>query len=177
MKPIALLVLLAVSPLAVSELGREQDGNPRQFDFWVGSWECHTQSGQLAGTNRIEKILGGRVLQENWVSAAGSAGKSFNLYDSTSGLWHQTWVDDSGTLLLLDGGLLADGSMLMEGTSKAPNGGEVLHRITWTPLEGGRVNQVWDSSTDDGATWANQVDLIYSPASETPEEPARAGGR
>ena len=147
-----------------------RDGNPRQFDFWVGSWECRTQSGQLSGTNKIEKILGGRVLQENWEGASGGPGKSFNIYDALTGLWHQTWVDASGTLLQLDGGLAEDGSMVMEGTRPGPDGGEVLHRVTWTPMDpdrdGGRVNQVWDTSKDGGDSWTNVVDLTYSPVPE-----------
>jgi len=154
-----------------------RDGSPRQFDFWVGSWECRTQSGQLSGTNKIEKILNDRVLQENWEDAAGSHGKSFNIYDAVTGLWHQTWVDASGTLLQLDGGLADDGSMVMEGTRPGPNGTTVQHRITWIPMDGradgGRVNQVWDSSTDGGESWTSVVDLIYSPRAET--EPERPG--
>jgi len=145
---------------------------PRQFDFWVGSWECRTQTGQLAGTNTIEKILGDRVLQENWEGSGGTSGKSFNIFDAATGRWHQTWVDDSGMLLQLDGGLTEDGSMVLEGTRPGQGGSEVVHRVTWTPMEGGRVNQVWDSSADGGHAWTNQVDLVYSPAPEKAEEAA-----
>lgn len=174
MKLSLILALLVSSVFAwVVPAPAEADGDPRQFDFWVGSWECHTQSGQLAGTNRIEKILDGRVLQENWESAGGSPGKSFNIYDAVTDTWHQTWVDASGTLLLLDGGLLEDGSMLMEGTRPAAGGGEVRHRITWTPMDGGQVNQVWDTSSDRGDSWTNAVDLIYSPVAEKAAERAK----
>lgn len=40
----------------------------RQFDFWIGNWEVYGANGKLAGTNRVEKILAGCVLQENWQS-------------------------------------------------------------------------------------------------------------
>lgn len=36
-----------------------------QFDFWVGEWDVIVK-GKPAGVNRIEKILNGCVLQENW---------------------------------------------------------------------------------------------------------------
>ena len=42
----------------------------RQFDFWVGDWSV-TVGGQPAGDNRIEKILGGCALLENWTGAGG----------------------------------------------------------------------------------------------------------
>ena len=111
------------------------------------------------------------MLQENWESNGGSSGKSFNIYDAATDMWHQTWVDASGTLLQLDGGLTDEGSMVMEGLRPGPNGGEVLHRLTWAPMDGGRVNQVWDSSTDGGDSWTNVVDLIYSPVPAATEEP------
>ena len=78
------ITLLENEPIEPAEPGptAARDGNPRQFDFWVGSWECRTQAGQLAGLNKIEKILGDRVLQENWESNGGSSGKSFNIYQA-----------------------------------------------------------------------------------------------
>lgn len=155
---------------AMSSTTSQTAQGPRQFDFWVGDWECRTQTGQLAGTNRIEKILGDRVLQENWEGSGGTSGKSFNIFDAATGMWHQTWVDDSGTLLQLDGGLTEDGSMVLEGMRPGPNGSDVLHRVTWTPMDGGRVNQVWDSSADGGGAWTNLVDLVYSPAPEKAPE-------
>lgn len=161
------LVLLAAAPLStVRSVGPRPTDGPRQFDFWVGSWECRTPSGQLAGTNTIRKILKDRVLEESWKGAGGSNGKSLNIYDAATKSWHQTWVDDSGLLLQLDGGIQDDGSMLMEGTRPGPGGSEVLHRITWTPLEGGKVRQRWDTSSDGGDSWSSLADLVYSPVAE-----------
>ena len=142
----------------------------RQFDFWIGSWECRGADGELAGTNTIRKILGGAVLEEEWRGASGSHGKSLNIHDAATGRWHQTWVDDSGLLLLLDGGLQEDGSMLMEGKRPGEKGGVVRHRIRWRPLDGGRVRQTWDQSKDDGALWTNLVDLVYSPRTQSSED-------
>ena len=76
----------------------------RQFDFWIGQWNV-TSDGQPAGTNSIHLIHDGCALQENWQGSGegGISGTSFNIYDQATGRWHQTWVDDSGTLLQLDG--------------------------------------------------------------------------
>lgn len=133
----------------------------RQFDFWVGDWEVRTPNDKVAGTNRIDKILGGCVLQENWVGARGMTGHSFNIYDPGDRKWHQTWVDSQGTLLLLSGEL-TDGKMVLSGATAA-NGATkaALHRITWTPLPDGTVRQLWESSGDDGKTWTIAFDGSY----------------
>jgi hypothetical protein len=136
----------------------------RQFDFWIGDWNV-TSNGQTAGTNSIHPIHNGCALQENWqgAGAGGISGSSFNIYDRASGHWHQSWVDASGTLLLLDGGLV-EGSMVMSGKRPARDGnGMTLHRITWTPSSDGSIRQLWQASTDDGKNWTVLFDGLYKP--------------
>ncbi len=133
-----------------------------QFDFWVGTWEVSNAQGNVVGTNEISSILGGCVLLEEWQSAGPYAGKSLNIYDAANDKWHQTWVDNGGLLLELDGRLV-DGNMVMKGYRPGQDGTEVLHRITWAPLEDGDVRQTWDTSGDDGQTWATQFDGLYTP--------------
>jgi hypothetical protein len=67
----------------------------RQFDFWVGEWEVYAQE-RLVGHSRVERILDGCVLLENWTGKGGSEGKSFNLYNAATRQWEQTWVDNAG---------------------------------------------------------------------------------
>ena len=134
----------------------------RQFDFWVGDWQVTNPDGSLAGENRIELILDDCVLRESWASASGAMrGHSYNIYSRAKRGWHQTWVDSTGTLLELDGGLV-DGAMVLEGTATGRDGGEVLHRITWTPNENGTVRQHWQFSNDGGKTWADAFDGTYT---------------
>jgi len=63
----------------------------RQFDFWVGEWMPQNAQGVTVGTSSIQLILGSCIIFENWETPV-SAGKSFNLYDTRDGKWHQTWV-------------------------------------------------------------------------------------
>jgi hypothetical protein len=133
----------------------------RQFDFWVGDWEVVDTAGQVAGHNRITREMGGCVLREEWTSAAGGTGSSLNIYDAASGQWHQTWVDASGTLLLLDGGLQSDGVMVMEGERPAAGGATAHNRITWTRQTPDRVRQLWQVSAGGGASWRTLFDGTY----------------
>lgn len=138
----------------------------RQFDFWLGDWTV-TSNGEVAGTNRIESIHGGCAIAEHWTSASGDfSGSSLNLYDQARGVWHQTWVDTTGTLLQLDGGM-QDGRMIMSGVRPGPGGAELTHRITWTPNEDGTVHQHWESRGAEGS-WATVFEGLYRPAG-TPE--------
>ena len=134
----------------------------RQFDFWLGDWRVTDAAGELAGHNTVDRILGGCVVRERWQGAAGSHGTSYNIYDAARGRWHQTWVDDRGLLLQLDGGL-EDGDMVLRGhRPRRDGGGTALHEVRWTPLADGRVRQRWQVSTDGGASWREVFDGYYS---------------
>jgi len=147
----------------------EPDSDPctspehRQFDFWLGDWDVHRPDGSVAGRNRIVSLFGGCVLHETWEGASGHRGTSFNVYDAARHVWHQTWVDSTGALLLLDGGLQGE-AMVLEGSALSPTEPRltVRHRISWTPMGGDpdQVRQHWEIS-DDGSQWQTVFDGRY----------------
>lgn len=138
------------------------DGAERaEFDFWVGHWEVRTEDGQVAGRNRITRTHGDCVLREEWEAVGGGTGESFNIYDAARDAWHQTWVDDQGRLLLLEGGLDARGRMVLRGERPGPDGSLVVDEISWEPRDDGTVLQVWSVSSDAGATWRELFRGIY----------------
>jgi benzodiazapine receptor len=132
----------------------------RVFDFWLGEWNVHTPDGKLAGVNRIDREYKGCVLHERYTTARGYSGESLNIYDATRKVWHQTWVDSSGTLLLLEGGL-REGKMLLEGQTSEADGKITRHRITWTPNADGSVRQFWESANATGK-WTTAFDGTYT---------------
>ena len=133
----------------------------RQFDFWAGAWNV-TQNGKPAGTNRIDRILGGCALLENWSGTGGSRGNSLNYYDASRKVWHQTWIDNQAGPLELDG-RLEGGNMVLTGNTLDPATGAVtVNRITWTPKTDGNVRQHWETSADGGKTWQTVFDGLYA---------------
>lgn len=132
----------------------------RAFDFWLGTWNVHTPDGKLAGTNRIEREYGGCVLHERYDTGRGYSGESLNIYDAPRKVWHQTWVDTAGTLLLLEGGL-REGRMVLEGRTLGADGATTKHRISWTPNADGSVRQLWES-TDAKGQWGTAFDGRYT---------------
>lgn len=132
----------------------------RQFDFWIGTWNVTSTRGEQLGTNRIERILGGCVLYESWTGATGSRGHSFSTFDPGDNRWHQTWVDNGGTMLMLAGGLI-NGEMVFEGERRLRDGTRQLERITWTPNADGTIRQHWQASPNAGMRWTTVFDGLY----------------
>ena len=132
----------------------------RAFDFWIGEWQVKTPDGKLAGVNRIEREYGGCVLHERYDTGRGYSGESLNTFDAGRKVWHQTWVDTSGTLLILEGGI-KEGKMVLEGQTFAAGGQVTKHRISWTPNQDGTVRQLWES-TDATGKWTTAFDGQYA---------------
>lgn len=134
----------------------------KAFDFWVGDWNTYGPKGNLLGTNYITYMQDNCVIQENWKSAGfGFTGTSYNFYDAGAGEWVQVWVDNNGGNLLLRGGI-KEGSMVLESeATPRPQGGSSYNRITWTPNDDGTVRQLWETSTDYGASWSVLFDGLY----------------
>lgn len=132
----------------------------RQFDFWLGEWNVYGPAGKLAGTNSIRREIGGCVLHERYDTGRGYSGESFNIYDEPRKVWHQTWVDSSGLLLQLEGGL-KDGKMILEGETRGSDQKITKHRITWSANPDGSVRQLWESSAPNGE-WTVAFDGRYT---------------
>ena len=149
------------SPSAAPRIAVCDSARYREFDFWIGRWEVRTPDGKIAGHNQIEKTPSGCAIQERWVSAGGGHGTSLNFYDRSTGQWHQVWVDGRGGVLRLAG--RRDGAaMVLVGTAANAAGRAQRQRITWSPLPGGRVRQLWETS-DDGVRWQTSFDGEYRP--------------
>ena len=162
-----LAVAIAASAIADQKPAASKPAAPdcdapeyRQFDFWVGHWDV-SQGGKAVGRNQIEVDLKRCALFESWSSNGGSRGRSVNFYDRTRQRWHQSWIDDSGEPLHLDGGLV-DGSMVLEGDTPGPNAAAVVHdRISWTPNRDGSVRQHWERRVGAATAWETVFDGLY----------------
>ena len=129
----------------------------RQFDFWIGDWEVKDSSGKVLGYNKITQIEGGCGLQENWTSGKpGYTGQSMSFYDRTTGNWNQTWVDNGGGVIMMDGKLIDGAMVMMSGDNLVQN------RTEWKPLDDGRVLHTWNQTKDGGVTWITVFKGYYN---------------
>lgn len=130
----------------------------RQFHFWIGDWAVYDTSGKQVGENRVDLILGECVLAENWTSASGSQGKSYNSYDPTSNTWYQTWVDQQGSTIHFEGHWLQNKMVFR--AEQADSSGTIMYRMSFTPQEDGSVIQNW-KATRDLEQWTTLFNGIY----------------
>jgi hypothetical protein len=131
------------------------------FDYWIGSWVVRDSSGTEVGRNMITPVSQGCALLEEWESAGGGSGRSLNFVERATGEWRQVWIGGDGGSLDLRGGLV-DGVMVLSG-ERASQTGTRHDRVSWIPRDGGIVEQLWESSTDGGATWSVAFQGFYEP--------------
>jgi hypothetical protein len=154
-------VLIFIISLTIAKVNAACDSpQHKAFDFWLGEWQVTTPTGKVAGTNTIVKEYKDCVLREKYNTPTGYSGESFNTYDAGRKIWHQTWVDNANTLLLLEGGL-KDGKMVLEGETTAADGQISKHRISWTANDDGSVRQFWQTTNVKGE-WETAFDGIYT---------------
>lgn len=134
------------------------DINPEnQFDFWLGEWNV-TWGEDGKGTNRIERILGDKVIQENF-NGGDLHGLSFSAYDAERNLWCQTWVDNSGSYLDFTG-KFDDGKMILS-RDAIVKGEACKQRMVWYNIEANQFDWNWERSDDEGATWRVLWHITY----------------
>jgi len=155
------LVLCASAP-ATPPQSNDKPEKPelRQFDFWVGTWDVYSPSGQKVGTNRIEKLERGYLLLENWASVGNSTGKSMNYYDASEKKWKQLWVDAGGDIIKT-AGRFERGAMRLRGEHIFKTGKKRPFKLTFTPNADGSVRQLCEESTDGGKTFKTWFDGKY----------------
>jgi ketosteroid isomerase-like protein len=183
-KPAIALIAILLSgfanlPAVSQSSARCSAAEYRQFDFWVGDWDAFDSDNPnvLAARLRVDKILDGCVLHEDYQGVDGHRGESFSIYDASRKVWHQSWVTNSGQLLVIEG-RLENGKMALEGTDHTETGAERHVRGNWEPVSRG-VRETAVRSLDGGKTWEPWFDVMFRPhqsASGTSADASRIVG-
>lgn len=169
MREIIWLGLLGALAMTPSKGPAGPCGGPeyRQFDFWIGDWDTYdaADSTKIVARNRVTPILDGCVLREDYQQSDGLRGESYSLWDASRGMWHQSWVTNRGSLLLLDGRLEGN-RMILTGAERTAHGPAALLRGIWW-VEGKDVREKAARSTDGGRTWTPVLDIVFRPHRRT----------
>ena len=142
----------------------------KQFDFWVGDWDLTSpgaKSGEVVhNSNTIKRILGGCIVQENFVGNAAPEqapqllGMSVSVFDLASGKWKQTWVDNQGSYLDFTGEF-KDKQMVLSREATRPDGTAVMQRMVWKNITANEFDWSWERSKDKGQTWEVMWPIHY----------------
>lgn len=142
------------------------DADHTAFDFWVGDWDVSaTGTDTVVARSVISSTAGGCAIEEDYHQNVGPGGVpttyhgvSFSTFDqSGGGVWRQFYMDSNGAVTVFEGGLSADGAMVL----LAPGRAGAIQRMTVSPEADGSVRQRGETSTDDGATWTRGYDFTY----------------
>jgi hypothetical protein len=134
----------------------------RDFDFWLGQWDV-TPAGLPAATAKssITSVQGGCAVLEEYQTQSGFSGMSINFYDSTTEMWHQSWMGNGGGAVHLQGNLTDGAMVLSDADLMVSEKSGTINRVTWSLLDDGRVRQHWEISSDKGGTWTTSFDGYY----------------
>ena len=135
------------------------DPEARQFDFWIGEWDCTWEGGRA--TNRIEAIMGGCVILERFDGRPGLEldGMSVSVWNPVLRRWQQTWVDSWGSYFALTGEF-RDGRMGLSCADTREAG--TMLRMLFENITADGLDWSWSRSGDAGATWEPLWELRYS---------------
>lgn len=137
-----------------------------QFDFWIGEWDLQWKD-SLRGSNKIEKLFGNCVLQENFMDPKlGYLGKSWTVYNANYQYWQQTWVDNGGAYIHLTGKMSGDSIILYTEERKVPSKlsptGLLKNRMVYYHIQKDSFDWSWEASTDGGQSWKPSWQIHYT---------------
>jgi hypothetical protein len=133
----------------------------RQFDFWLGDWSIANPSGSSEATSRVYLALDQYLVVESWDDGKGHKGENLFAYSSDDKSWHGMFADNQGRVHVFTG-KVTPGLAEFYGPSRGPNGEAVLNRIRVTRIAADQVEQSWEKSGDNGASWTAVFKGEYS---------------
>lgn len=137
------------------------------FDFWVGEWTASWDEGngvEPLGTNTIEKILDGKVLQEHFRITAGKnkgfKGTSISVFQPRFNRWKQAWADSQGGYFDFEGAFEGDKRIFQTAVTER-GGKEIRQRMVFYDIKEGSMTWDWEISQDGGDTWNLAWRIFY----------------
>lgn len=152
-----------LQPVPTVETAFCQAGGPaeasRLADFLVGSWRVVAANGPAVGSVEITSDLSGCLFEERFATPKGLRWIGFLYFDHVEGAWYRTSIDTEADRIELRGSL-ENGILVLEGQEPGPNGVFARVRFSWQSENADRIRHHIQSSTDGGASWRNEADLL-----------------
>ncbi len=133
----------------------------RQLDFWLGDWTVTYPSMSGGSANKVDLSLDKCLVVESWDGGRGRKGENMFAYSADDKSWHGMFADNQGRVHVFEG-KVAQGFAEFTGPSRGPNGEAVLNRIKIVRMGPDKVEQSWEKSTDNGASWKTEFRGEYS---------------
>lgn len=125
----------------------------RQFDYWLGNWKIGAPGSSGNAHSTVSLSLDKCLVVENWDGGRGHTGENIFGYSADDKSWYGMFADNEGRVHVFTSGKVETGSAEFEGTSHGPNGETVLNRVKVVRVSPDKVEQIWEKSSDNGASW------------------------
>jgi hypothetical protein len=163
MNRILLVILLAAPAFAASGPSPcAANLEARQLDYWLGEWSVGTAGAPNTGHSKVSISLDKCLFNERWGSDTTShAGENALAYSSEDSTWYALFVDNQGRVHALKGAVKS-GLAEFEGPGSNEKGQKILTKVKVVRVSQDNVEQIWQKSSDGGATWNTDVRMQYS---------------
>ena len=125
----------------------------RQFDYWLGNWKIGSGGATGNARSTVTLSLDKCLIVESWDGGRGHHGQNIFGYSADDKSWYGMFADNEGRVHVFTSGKVADGTAEFGGTSRGPNGESILNRMKVIRFNPNQVEQTWEQSNDNGATW------------------------
>jgi hypothetical protein len=138
-------------------------GSPtRELDFWLGDWNITYPGAPGGSVSKVSLSLDRCEIVESWEDGQGHKGENRFAYNYENQSWRGMFADNRGHVHVFSAGKAAAGSAEFFGPSTTPMGETVLHRIKVSRVNGNKIEQTWEKSADNGASWSTVFKGEYS---------------
>jgi hypothetical protein len=134
------------------------DSSFQRLAFWVGDWEVLDSTGNHYAYQLVRPAIDQCAITAEWTGRVGDKGLNISAYDVATHAWKQVYFGNQVPSPL--GVQLRKSDPSYDGPGirfipllDAPSGNLSLARVTIMPMGEGRVEQLFESSSDGGATW------------------------
>ena len=158
-----ILLLKSALTLALADSCAAHPAN-RQLDYWIGHWTIGAPGAAGNAHSTVSLSLDKCLVVENWDGGRGHSGQNVFGYSADDKSWYGMFADNEGRVHVFTSGKVADGSAEFEGTSHGLNGESIVNRVKVVRLNPNTVEQTWEKSTDNGATWNVVFRGVYARA-------------
>lgn len=146
-------ILAAIAPAAASSAACAANSQNRQLDYWLGNWKIGAEGSSGNARSAVTVSLDKCLVIENWDGGRGHYGQNIFGYSADDKNWYGMFADNEGRVHVFTSGKVSSGLAEFEGASRGPNGENVLNRVKVVRLSPDKVEQIWEKSSDNGATW------------------------
>jgi hypothetical protein len=134
----------------------------RALDFWLGDWNIAGPGSAPTAKSTVAAVLDKCIIVETWDGGRGHIGENWFGYNAVDKSWHGMFADNMGRVHVFVDGKVGAGSAEFSGPSQGADGETIVNRVRIVRIGPDKVEQIWEKSTNHGATWTLEFRGEYS---------------